>query len=189
MKPKPRKKLKKRKAAKRRASDLFTTIKGRAIEARTGARARLALEEIANGRSIIDAIRNSGFSWHEWNAVVSRYPGLAEQYAIARKSGGDIRQIRREDAMDKRGIEGWQEPVFSYGQEVGQITRYSDNLLIKSLAAHDPEKYADRVRQEHSGTGGGPIAMCSFPPEPKTAEEWEAMWKASREKTESAAGT
>lgn len=46
----------------------------------------------------------------------------------------------------RRAVEGWNEPVFYKGNQVGTIRRYSDALLIALLTAHKPKKYR-RLRE------------------------------------------
>ncbi|WP_043614259.1 hypothetical protein [Chromobacterium violaceum] len=62
-----------------------------------------------------------------------------------------------EDEAARRAMEGTLRPVFYKGEKCGTIREYSDTLLIFLLKARDPEKYADRVKQELTGKGGGPL--------------------------------
>lgn len=55
---------------------------------------------------------------------------------------------------ESRGVRRW---TGAYLQEVE--TRYSDTLLIFLLKGARPEKYKDRQSHEHTGSGGGPIAI------------------------------
>lgn len=57
-------------------------------------------------------------------------------------------------------------PVMKRGKQV-MIKKYSPQLLITLLKARMPEKYKDRVSQEHSGPGGGPIQQA-FTVNPRT---------------------
>lgn len=69
-----------------------------------------------------------------------------------------------DDAMDdveaeihRRGVEGWEEPVFgSLGGaagsgQIGTIRRYSDGLLQTLAKANRPSKFRDNVSHEHTG--------------------------------------
>lgn len=62
-----------------------------------------------------------------------------------------------EDEAARRAMEGTLKPVFYRGEKCGTIREYSDTLLIFLLKARDPDKYADRVKQELTGRGGGPL--------------------------------
>ena len=66
-----------------------------------------------------------------------------------------------EDEAARRAMEGTLRPVFYKGAKVGTVREYSDTLLIFLLKARDPEKYADRVKQELTGKGGGPLQAVS----------------------------
>jgi len=57
----------------------------------------------------------------------------------------------------RRAAEGIEEPIYSRGELVGTIRRYSDLLLIFLLKAHRPEKYRESFRHELTGPGGGSI--------------------------------
>ncbi len=63
-----------------------------------------------------------------------------------------------EEATDKlerearrRAVEGWEEPVFHKGEVVGGVRKYSDRMLELLLKAHRPDKFKERVANEHSG--------------------------------------
>lgn len=49
-----------------------------------------------------------------------------------------------EEELYRRGVEGWLEPVFYQGQEVGTVRKFSDTCLARFLQAHRPNKYADK---------------------------------------------
>ena len=49
------------------------------------------------------------------------------------------------EEIRRRGVEGWDEPVFFQGQEVGAIRRYSDNLLMARAKALMPEDYGNKT--------------------------------------------
>lgn len=56
-----------------------------------------------------------------------------------------------EEALFSRGVEGWLEPVFQNGREVGRKRKFSDTALLRYLAAKRPQEYGDHQRLEHSG--------------------------------------
>lgn len=62
-----------------------------------------------------------------------------------------------EQEARRRAVEGWLEPVYYQGEEVGYVRRYSDRMLELLLKGHMPERYKDR--HELSGPNGGPIPL------------------------------
>lgn len=60
-----------------------------------------------------------------------------------------------EDEAQRRAVHGWEEPVYYKGELMGHIRRYSDTLLIVLLKANAPEKYKDRLYNEHNGVKDG----------------------------------
>lgn len=56
-----------------------------------------------------------------------------------------------EDAAWDRAVNGWEDPVYQGGQEVGKIWRYDSGLLKFLLRANAPDKYGDKVTQQHEG--------------------------------------
>lgn len=57
-----------------------------------------------------------------------------------------------EEEARRRAYQGVEEPVFWKGQQVSQVTKYSDTLLIFLLKAHRPEKFRENHHIEASGT-------------------------------------
>lgn len=46
--------------------------------------------------------------------------------------------------LNRRGIEGWDEPVFQKGKQVGVVRRYSDAILLALARARLPEMFTER---------------------------------------------
>lgn len=114
----------------------------------------LALEETANvSKSCKKAKlpRRTAYEWRdddptfksEWDAALDRATDAIEDEAI------------------RRATEGTLKPVFYKGSKCGTIREYSDTLLIFMLKARRPEKFKERVTNEHIGAGGGPIQQVS----------------------------
>ena len=76
-----------------------------------------------------------------------------EAFAAEWETAADIGAKRLEDEARRRAVDGWQDPVWHQGQQVGTVRKYSDTLLICLLKAHHPEKYADRQKSETNLTG------------------------------------
>lgn len=54
-----------------------------------------------------------------------------------------------EDEIYRRGVEGWEEPIFFKDQQIATVRKYSDTLLIFGLKGLMPERYKDRAQLEH----------------------------------------
>ena len=67
----------------------------------------------------------------------------------------------------RRAVDGYKEPVFRNGKQIGEITRYSDSLLMFLMKANRPEKYRDSVRP--STYGDLNIEITSYAPKKITA--------------------
>jgi hypothetical protein len=112
------------------------------------------LNAIARGMYASELVAAKLFSANDISFIAARDPIAKKLLSEARKEGNVSRQILREDAADKRAIEGVKEPVFSVkGAHVGDRTVYSDNLLIAMLKANDPEKYSPPPAGAFAGSG------------------------------------
>ncbi|MDI6872472.1 MAG: terminase [Bacillota bacterium] len=80
---------------------------------------------------------------------------FAQAWAEAEETAADAleREARR------RAVKGVLKPVYQGGKLAGHVREYSDTLLIFLLKGARPEKYAERVKNEHSGPGGGPVPV------------------------------
>jgi hypothetical protein len=82
-----------------------------------------------------------------------------EAFAAAWDAASEEAADRLEKEAWRRAVEGTEKPVYQGGKLVGKVREYSDTLLIFLLKGNRPGKYADRVRQEISGPGGGPVEV------------------------------
>jgi hypothetical protein len=87
-----------------------------------------------------DCDRHSHALW------LKKDPDYAEAFEEARAMACD----RIEQEIYRRGVEGWDEPAWYEGRQVGVIRRYSDTLLIFLAKGMMPEKYKDRAEQNHT---------------------------------------
>ena len=62
-----------------------------------------------------------------------------------------------EDEAIRRAHEGTLKPIYQGGKKVGTVREYSDTLLIFLLKGLAPERYKDRVHNEHTGKDGAAI--------------------------------
>jgi hypothetical protein len=80
-----------------------------------------------------------------------------EQFAQAWEDAMSMAADYLEAEARRRAVEGWEEPVYYQGDEVGYVRKYSDTLLIFLLKGANPEKYRERSSTELSGPGGAPL--------------------------------
>lgn len=136
------------------------------VRARTLALQALFLRNYAAIGVITAAAKASGIDrgqHYDWLARSDKYPGYRKQFEDAHEQACD----RLETEMIRRGVQGWDEPVFGKqpGKDtgtgvVGHIRKWSDRMLEIALKARRPEKFRERYDLEHSGPQGGPIEFA-----------------------------
>lgn len=99
-----------------------------------------AYEEIGSIRGAARVAEVSHSNHYRWLAEV---PGYTDQFAEAQR----IACHSLEEEARRRAVEGWEEPVYQGGAQVGVKRRYSDVLLIFLLKGNAPEKFGDRITQ------------------------------------------
>ena len=77
--------------------------------------------------------------------------------AVAGADATDVRDVLVHEAY-RRGVLGYDKPVFQGGEKVGVVREYSDTLLTKLLEARVPE-FGRKMAL--TGEGGGPIATAT----------------------------
>lgn len=82
-----------------------------------------------------------------------RYPDFDKACREALEEAAD----HLETAAIKRAMIGWKEPVFQKGEQVGEVIKYSDGLLMFMLKAVRPEKF--REKHEFSGRIDGTMTL------------------------------
>ena len=55
-----------------------------------------------------------------------------------------------ERELHRRAVEGWNEPVFYQGEQVGEVRKYSDRLLELMARGLIPERYRENFKMEAS---------------------------------------
>lgn len=80
-------------------------------------------------------------------------PGFKAAWLEAEAEAAD--KLERE--AWRRGVEGTDKPIAYQGVITATYKEYSDRMLELLLKAHKPEKFKDRVANEHTGKDGGPI--------------------------------
>lgn len=80
------------------------------------------------------------------------------EYAAAFERAKDAFADLLEKVALERATEGWEEPVFQGGKEVGRVRKFSNTLLIFLLKGLRPDKYRERYEQKIVG-GGDPVSV------------------------------
>lgn len=130
------------------------------------------LASIANGARHTTALRSLGLTWRRVSLHMADDPDFAIRYREAVAMREQFITIVREEEADQRAIEGWDQPIFQGGVQIGVTRRYSDRLMELRLKATNPAKYAER--HEYTGADGGPIVqqIVGGPARPATVAEW-----------------
>lgn len=95
----------------------------------------------------IDVTRMTAYRWRDDD------PAFAKEWDAAKAAGLDA----LEDEALRRAFEGFDKPIVHQGVITDTVREYSDTLAIFLLKGGKPEKYRERVSNEHSGPGGGAI--------------------------------
>lgn len=93
------------------------------------------LEKLAETGNVSQSAREAGIARPTVYEHKHDDPDFAAAWEDALEEAAD--GLRKE--ARRRAVTGWLEPVFYQGEERGYITRYSDTLLCRLLAAHCPE--------------------------------------------------
>jgi hypothetical protein len=95
---------------------------------------------LENGHPIASACRAAGYavpSVYRWRAGNSAF---ATRWAEALTLAAEL----LEEEADRRGRDGFDEPVFHRGRQCGTKRRFSDGLLLARLKAVRPHDYRER---------------------------------------------
>jgi hypothetical protein len=119
----------------------------------TDVKQRLYLEAIAQYPRLGRAARAAGVTpatgWH-W-----RHKETEREFQAAFERAWKMGIERCEGEMWRRGVEGFEKPVYQNGRLVGTVREFSDTAAIFMLKGAKPEVYQER--HQHVGVGGGPI--------------------------------
>lgn len=100
-----------------------------------------------------------------------------EEYAEAFAAMQDIWRGRVEEEVIRRGIEGYDEPVFFAGKKAGTIRKFSDNCLLALMRRYDPA-YRESGAGVNIDVGAAGVLVVASPP--ASSEEWRERFRNSR---------
>lgn len=120
---------------------------------------KIFLEEIAKAKTFTEACQIAKVPDRTMRRWVTEDPRRNEAFEVALERANDV--IRGE--IHRRGVEGWDEPVFYKGEVCGHVRKFSDRMLElramarmqefrsnpKVIIQGDP---ANPVKHEHSHT-------------------------------------
>lgn len=112
------------------------------------------LERLAAGYTVTAAAESAGRNKRRFYDLRDADEAFAAEWTDSYDAGTDV---LREEAR-RRGVDGWDEPVFQGGQQVGVVRKYSDRMLELELKRRDPA-YRENHRLEVTGANGGPVAV------------------------------
>lgn len=97
-------------------------------------------------------VRSCVYVWRKQDA------DFAARWALALEIAGDL----LEEEADRRGRDGYDEPVFYQGEERGQKRKYSDALLLARLKAIRPDQYREKVMMPGVGQQNVTVVLRDF---------------------------
>jgi hypothetical protein len=93
------------------------------------------IDVLAASCNVSEACRAAGIARstaHDWRAVDAEFMRRWDEAIETAKDALEAEARRR-------AVEGWQEPVYQQGRQVGTIQRYSDRMLEVLLKGHKPQ--------------------------------------------------
>jgi hypothetical protein len=89
--------------------------------------------------------------WGQFSSLLSHNPALQAIYRLVEAIQRAVLKHSREDALQKRAVDGWEEPVWYQGVQVGTVRRFDGKLLIAALRASDPITYGEKPEVNVTG--------------------------------------
>lgn len=114
------------------------------------------LRMTAEGSLWKDASKASRVDWVTFSHYRMAVPALTDIYKAAKECGDRLRQQMREDEVFRRGVLGWDEPVYQNGRKVGKIRKYDSKLLELDVKAGNRARFGEDAAP--SGPAGGGIS-------------------------------
>lgn len=113
------------------------------------------LAGLADGLSVTGAAERAGVNRQSMYRERAGDPEFAVLWDDAVEAGTD----KLEDEAWRRAYSGYDKPLVSQGKVVGTYIEYSDTLMVKLLQGRRPQKFKERVQNEHSGADGEPLTI------------------------------
>jgi hypothetical protein len=126
---------------------------------RAATRDKMFFDTIAAGATVRDACAASGYA----STSVYRWKENDDDFARAWADALRLALDLLEGAADIRGRDGYLEPVFFQGKNVGAKRKYSDALLLARLKALNPAAYRERFDVRGHGARTVTVYVRDFP--------------------------
>lgn len=113
---------------------------------------------LENGHPVRAACAMAGYARscvYDWRKLDAAF---AERWKHALDIAGDL----LEEEADRRGRDGYDEPVYYQGEERGQKRKYSDLLLLARLKAIRPEQYREKTTMPTVGQQNVTVVLRDF---------------------------
>jgi hypothetical protein len=136
----------------------------------TPARQIAFIEALADTGSVASACKAVDMS--TVGAYQLRRQSGAEGFRAAWDRALDLGVRRIEDVTMDRALNGVEEPVYSYGEQIGTRTRYNDRLLMFILRNRAPHRFAE-------GKAKGMNAIDAMEVE-RLKKQWRKQWEGER---------
>lgn len=117
------------------------------------------LHALRTGSTVTSACASARMSTQTAYLLRLDNPEFRAAWEQAKAEGEEALVTNLEDEADRRAFNGYLEPVFHEGVQVGSKCRYSDTLLIFRLKALRPDRYRERAETQLTGPGGGPVRL------------------------------
>ncbi len=136
---------------------------------------RAFIEALAETGSVKSACRRVGRAEH--GAYLLRRHPQAEEFRRAWDAALDIGMRRIEDVAMERALNGYEQPVYSYGKLVGTRTVYNDRLLMFMLRNRAPERFGAGLSRGGGAKGDNAIDKMILA---RLKAQWRQEWEDER---------
>jgi hypothetical protein len=113
---------------------------------------------LENGHPVRGACDAAGYS----RRCVYRWRKEDQDFAVAWAEAISIAGDLLEEEADRRGRDGYDEPVYYQGEERGAKRKYSDALLLARLKALRPDQYRERISMPSFGQQNVTVVIRDF---------------------------
>ena len=111
------------------------------VQPRTAIAKVAFLSHFAQHGNVLHACREARIGRTTFYGWLKSDPRFAVIYAEATEDAVDVLEAEAK----RRAVDGYTEPVYQGGKQVGEVRKFSDNLLITLLKGKRPDVYRERL--------------------------------------------